>query len=130
MNQSDTEYDAFRQLCQRNIGTIVRIPEYDHERLLLSKTRRPDRHQILLEAAFWERDGRPPGSSKYKTYTRKSLSGMSGRSVINDGGYADTREEAIEWIEDTSAEFDGERLNWGRFPVKIVGADEFGGTDD
>ena len=119
---SDDAYQKRRKVLANNLGDVVVDLDSQGERLLLSPHRYSDEHETVVEAALWVRSDRPDESSKYKTFVRRELdSGGSGRgSVNNDGGYADTRQEAIEWIEEKAQEYGGEPLNWSDRDVVVV----------
>lgn len=113
---SRDEYEVLMNYLRQNIGVVVENPDAESERLLLSSGRNTpnkDEHEHVIEAAFWVRDDRPKGSSKYKTFILRGLESMSGgHSAVSDGSYAETRDEAIAWLEEKATEFDGGSLNW------------------
>lgn len=100
------------RLCKRNIGKVVHIPENGEERMYLSKNSYADEHETVVEAALW-RD-KELNVSSYKTFIRRELdNGRPGRgSIINDGKYHETREDAVQWLEETAQEYGGSPLDW------------------
>jgi hypothetical protein len=105
------EYRQWTQFCKNHKGKIVLSGDNNDERLFLSTHQYPQDHETVVEAGLWEDDDL--NYSEYKTFIRRGLDGMDGgTSVVNDGGYAETREEAIEWLEEKAKEYDGSPLNW------------------
>lgn len=105
------EYRRYKRFCKDHKGKIVHYKENDDERLVLSSHRYPQEHEIVVEAALWKDESL--NFSNYQTYIRKGLdNGRGGKSIVNDGGYAKTREEAIEWLEEEAQSFDGSPLKW------------------
>jgi len=121
---SDEEYRAVKQILKQNVGTIVRFPENQEERVRFSPHNAPDEHPTVIEAALWVRRDRPEGSSKYKTFISRSLDSSRGRSAVNDGAYAETYVEAFEWLEDKSEEYVDERISWLDLPKMVITEDE------
>lgn len=115
-------YQRAIQVAKDNLGTVIRFPEWNQERVFFSKYDRPDQHAHTLEAALWERTDRPKGASTYKTFIRRSLSSSSGRSIVNDGGFGETYDDAVEWLEAKMATFDGEALKWNDLPKTVISA--------
>jgi hypothetical protein len=119
-SSEDEQYRAYKRFLKQNVGTVVEDLETRDERLRLSSHRYSEEHPTVVEAAFWIRQDRPEGSSKYKTVIIRDLND----SIVTDGGYAETREEAIEWIEEKAQRYDGEPLNWEERKRKAVRPDE------
>lgn len=109
-------YERIKRLGRRNAGTVIRISDNDEERLY------PAHHGTVTEAALWVRDDRPSGTSKYKTYIYRRLG--DSHYGTSDGAYAETYCEAVEWIGDKSAEFDGERIDWLDRAKILIGSDD------
>lgn len=114
-------YDALVRKMKDNVGTIIRTPNAEDERVRFSPHRSPKEHEHVLTAAIWVRQDRPPHSSKYKTYIYNALeNGRGGYGRHSDGTYAETYEEAMEWIAAESEAFDGSRIEWLDLPRIVI----------
>lgn len=124
MTEEEVVYDELKKIARENKGMIIRFKEIEEERIFFSTSETPELHPTILEAAVWVRQNRPEGSSKYKTYVRKSVESGTSRSMVNDRGYAEDYKQAIEWIADESEKFCGERIEWLALPKKAMSVEE------
>lgn len=118
------EYQELQRTLKRNLGTIHRDNDIADERVRFSGSNHPDQHPTVIEAAIFERQDRREGSSKYRTFMSRSLESSRGRSTVNDGDFAETYCDAVEWIAEKSAEFDGWQIDWLELPKVILENDE------
>lgn len=109
---SDEEYREWVRFCKRHKGKIVFDSRNDDERLYLSKHQYTDDHETVVQAGLWK--DQTLNFSNYRTFISRELdNGRPGRgSIVNGGEYHETREEAIEWLEEKAKEFGGSPLNW------------------
>lgn len=120
-------YQAYKRFQKDHIGTVVVCLDSSEERLRLSPHRYAEEHELVVEAALWVSSSRLDGSFKYKTYIRKELeNGSPGHgSIVNDGTYARTYREAVEWLENEAQSFDGSPLNWDERDRVVVSSERF-----
>lgn len=121
-------YDALKRKMKDNVGTLIRTPGAEDERVSFSKSRAPGEHPTMLEAAIWVRKDRPEYTSKYKTYIYRALeNGRGGYGRHSDGTYVETYDEAMAWIGDRSEEFCDERIEWLDLPKIVITEEELVG---
>lgn len=126
--ERDKLYQARKRLLRNNTEVVCVDLEHGSERLMMSpypNARKEENHETVVEAALWVRQDRPKHSSKYKTYIRRSLdSAINNRSMVNDGAYCDTYDEAVAWLEEKAQEFDGDPLNWKERDRMVIDEEE------
>lgn len=118
MEDGELEYEDVMELCNDNLGTIIRIADWNEERVRFSPHDSPQTHSTLVEAGVWrtERFSEP----RWSFFVSRGLkNGRGGRSIVNDGNkHFDSYEQAVARVEELASEFDGEEFCWRDLPKK------------